>query len=151
MIRSIVKITINGRLYDEYVPTSMTLLQFIRDVACLTGTKSGCEDGECGACTVILNGEPVRSCLILAVEADGAEIVTVEGLAEGETMSSLQQAFIETGAIQCGFCSPGMLVAGKALLDRNKKPSKQDIQTALGGHLCRCGGYETITKAVERA
>ncbi|MGI5999093.1 MAG: (2Fe-2S)-binding protein, partial [Lutispora sp.] len=116
-----------------------------------TGTKSGCENGECGACTVIMNGNPVRSCIILAVEADGAEIITVEGLGEKDKLHPLQQSFIETGAAQCGFCTPGMLMAGKALLDKKKNPSNEDITEALGGHLCRCTGYKSISKAVEVA
>ncbi|WP_372998861.1 (2Fe-2S)-binding protein [Lutispora sp.] len=146
-----IKVNINGQLYLEEVETSMTLLQFIRDKVGLTGTKSGCENGECGACTVIMNGNPVRSCIILAVEADGAEIITVEGLGEKDKLHPLQQSFIETGAAQCGFCTPGMLMAGKALLDKKKNPSNEDITEALGGHLCRCTGYKSISKAVEVA
>lgn len=146
-----IKVNINGQLYLEEVETSMTLLQFIRDKVGLTGTKSGCENGECGACTVIMNGTPVRSCIILAVEADGAEIITVEGLGEKDKLHPLQQSFIETGAAQCGFCTPGMLMAGKALLDKKKNPSNEDITEALGGHLCRCTGYKSISKAVEVA
>lgn len=146
-----IKVNINGQLYLEEVETSMTLLQFIRDKVGLTGTKSGCENGECGACTVIMNGNPVRSCIILAVEADVAEIITVEGLGEKDKLHPLQQSFIETGAAQCGFCTPGMLMAGKALLDKKKNPSNEDITEALGGHLCRCTGYKSISKAVEVA
>lgn len=146
-----IRVNINGQVYMEEVETGMTLLQFIRDKVGLTGTKAGCENGECGACTVIMDGKPVRSCIILAVEADGAEIITVEGLGEKDKLHPLQQSFIETGAAQCGFCTPGMLMAGKALLDKKKNPSNEDIMEALGGHLCRCTGYKSISKAVEIA
>lgn len=150
-MRQSVKIKINGQWYLEDVETGMTLLQFIRDEAGLTGTKAGCENGECGACTVLMDGRPVRSCIILAVEADGSEILTVEGLSQGDKLHPLQQAFIETGAAQCGFCTPGMLIAGKALLDKNPNPTKRDVVEALGGHLCRCTGYKSISKSVEMA
>lgn len=146
-----IKLKINDQLYLEEVDPSMTLLQFIRDKIGYTGTKTGCENGECGACTVIMDGEPVRSCIILAVEADGAEITTVEGLAHKDKLHPLQQSFIETGAAQCGFCTPGMLMAGKALLDKKPNPSDKDIMDALGGHLCRCTGYKSISKSVEIA
>ena len=142
-----IHMTINGREYAADVSVSMTLLQFIRDAAGLTGTKSGCENGECGACTVILNGRPVRSCIILAVEADGSDILTVEGLA-GSVLHPLQRAFIEHGAVQCGFCIPGMLMASKALLEENPLPTEEQVSTALGGHICRCGGYRAISAAV---
>jgi len=144
-------IRINGQLYMEEVETGMTLLQFIRDKVGLTGTKSGCENGECGACTVIMDEKPVRSCIILALEADGCEITTVEGLGEKDMLHPLQQSFIETGAAQCGFCTPGMLMAGKALIDKKENPTNDDIIEALGGHLCRCTGYKSISKAVEIA
>jgi len=150
-MRQSVKIKINGQWYLEDVETGMTLLQFIRDEAGLTGTKAGCENGECGACTVLMDGRPVRSCIILAVEADGSEILTVEGLSQGDKLHPLQQAFIETGAAQCGFCTPGMLMAGKALLDKKPNPTKEDVVEALGGHLCRCTGYKSISKSVEMA
>ncbi|HHY77925.1 MAG TPA: (2Fe-2S)-binding protein [Clostridiales bacterium] len=150
-MRQSVKIKINGQWYLGDVETGMTLLQFIRDEAGLTGTKAGCENGECGACTVLMDGRPVRSCIILAVEADGSEILTVEGLSQGDKLHPLQQAFIETGAAQCGFCTPGMLMAGKALLDKKPNPTKEDVVEALGGHLCRCTGYKSISKSVEMA
>ncbi|MFA7572472.1 MAG: (2Fe-2S)-binding protein [Lutispora sp.] len=146
-----IKLKINDQLYLEEVDPSMTLLQFIRDKIGYTGTKTGCENGECGACTVIMDGEPVRACLILAVEADGTEITTVEGLSDKDKLHPLQQSFIETGAAQCGFCTPGMLMAGKALLDKKPNPSDKDIMDALGGHLCRCTGYKSISKSVEIA
>ncbi|MCL2695047.1 MAG: (2Fe-2S)-binding protein [Clostridiales bacterium] len=144
-----VTITINGLAYQATVDTTMTLLQFIRDEAGLTGTKSGCENGECGACTVLLNGKPVRSCIILALEADGAEILTVEGIATDGALHPLQQAFIDHSAVQCGFCIPGMLVASKALLGRYPNPSETQVMEALGGHLCRCGGYKAMSEAIQ--
>ena len=146
-----IKVNINGQLYLEEVETGMTLLQFIRDKVGYTGTKAGCENGECGACTVVMDGDPVRACLILAVEADGTEITTVEGLSDKDKLHPLQQSFIETGAAQCGFCTPGMLMAGKALLDKKPNPSDKDVMDALGGHLCRCTGYKSISKSVEIA
>jgi carbon-monoxide dehydrogenase small subunit len=139
---------INGTEYSDEVSVSMTLLQFIRDVAALTGTKSGCENGECGACTVLLDGKPVRSCIILAVETDGAHITTVEGLAQGEELHPLQRAFIEHNAVQCGFCIPGILMASKALLDNNPQPTEEQVRYALGGHICRCGGYKAMSDAI---
>lgn len=151
MDKCLVEVTINNCLYSEHVDPSMTLLNFIRDVAGLTGTKSGCENGECGACTVLMDGRPVRSCIILAVEASGASITTVEGLAKQDTLHPLQQSFLDFGAIQCGFCVPGMLVAGKALLDREPEPTSGQVEEALGGHLCRCSGYNEMSKAVTAA
>ena len=127
----------------------MTLLQAIREIFHITGTKQGCGNGECGACTVIMNGEPVRSCLILAPEADGAEIITLEGIG-GENLSPLQKAFIEEGAIQCGFCTPGMLISARALLDSNPHPTTEEIKLAISGNLCRCTGYVKIIQAIER-
>jgi carbon-monoxide dehydrogenase small subunit len=146
-----ISVRINGMLYCESVDTSLTLLSFIRDIAGLTGTKSGCENGECGACAVIMNGAPVRSCIILAVEADGADITTVEGLATGGELHKLQSAFIDEAAVQCGFCVPGVLTASKALLDRAATPTDEQILEALGGHLCRCGGYKAMSQAVRIA
>lgn len=151
MAKQDISLHINGVQYAETVPSNMTLLSFIRDVAGLTGTKSGCENGECGACTVIMNGAPVRSCIILAVEADGAELTTIEGIATDGQLHPLQQAFIDEAAVQCGFCIPGMLLASKALLDRIPNPTEEQVIEALGGHLCRCGGYQAMSKAVHRA
>jgi aerobic-type carbon monoxide dehydrogenase small subunit (CoxS/CutS family) len=144
-----VRIWINGIDYSCQIQTSMTLLQFIRDVAGLTGTKSSCENGECGACTVLLNTRPVRSCIILAVEADGARITTIEGLAQGQALHPIQKAFVEHGAVQCGFCIPGMLMASKALIDEHPEPSEEQVRYALGGHICRCGGYKAMSEAVQ--
>jgi carbon-monoxide dehydrogenase small subunit len=151
MSKTDLRVWINKIEYSSKVKNSMTLLQFIRDVAGLTGTKSGCENGECGACTVLLDGRPMRSCIILAVEANGSHVTTVEGLAQGEKMHPLQTAFIEQGAVQCGFCIPGMLMASKALLDSHPQPTEAQVRYALGGHICRCGGYKAIGKAVGTA
>jgi len=129
----------------------MTLLQMLRERLALTGTKNGCEAGECGACTVLMNGEPVNSCLVLAAEADGAEIVTVEGLAHDDQLDVVQQSFIEEGAVQCGFCTPGVLISARALLDRNPSPTEEEIREALVGNLCRCTGYTRIVRAVQQA
>lgn len=146
-----ISLRLNGMPVQTEVDPAQTLLQWIREEAGLTGSKSGCENGECGACTVLMNGKPVRACIILAVEADGAEIVTVEGLAQGEELHPLQQAFIDHSAVQCGFCIPGVLVASKALLERHPSPTNNDVIEALGGHLCRCGGYSAMSDAVKAA
>jgi carbon-monoxide dehydrogenase small subunit len=151
MADQIVQMTVNGRLEQYRIPQHMTLLRFLREMLALTGTKNGCEAGECGACTVLLNGEPVNSCLVLAVECDGATVETVEGLTERGALAALQQTFMEENAIQCGFCTPGMLIAAYALLQRNPHPSEQEIKEALVGNLCRCTGYERIVKAVRQA
>ena len=124
------------------------LIDVIRDVIGLTGTKEGCGEGECGACTVIMDGRPVNSCLVLAAQADGAEIVTIEGLMEDGGMSLIQRNFVDLGAVQCGFCSPGMILTAKALLDENPDPSEEDVREALSGNLCRCTGYDKIVDAV---
>lgn len=143
-----IQLKINGVLYCEEVGADVTLLRFIREKIGLTGTKCGCENGECGACTVILDGHAVRSCLILAVEVNGSEIITVEGLASGEKLTPLQQAFIDEGAAQCGFCTPGILMGLQALLNEKENPRKDEIKEALGGHLCRCTGYSSISRAI---
>ncbi|MGC9334073.1 MAG: (2Fe-2S)-binding protein [Anaerolineae bacterium] len=144
-------VTINGALEHVDVPSNMTLLQMLREKLALTGTKNGCEAGECGACTVLVNGEPVNSCMMLAVEADGQEILTIEGLAPEGDLSPLQQAFVEHNAVQCGFCTPGMLMSAHALLQRNPHPSEHDIREALLGNLCRCTGYVRIIDAIQDA
>lgn len=142
---------VNGEPYTISVPAHHTLLQVLREELCLTGTKNGCEAGECGACAVLMNGEPVNSCMVLAPEADGAEILTVEGLVRDAQLDPLQEAFIATGATQCGFCTPGILVNARALLDRNPDPSEQEIREALVGNLCRCTGYIRIVDAIRMA
>ena len=144
-------VTVNGAKERLDVPSNMTLLQMLRDRLALTGVKNGCEAGECGACTVLVDGEPTNSCMVLAVEADGREVVTVEGLARGERLSPLQEAFVEHNAVQCGFCTPGMLVSATALLERNPRPTEEEIKEALVGNLCRCTGYVRIVDAVQSA
>jgi carbon-monoxide dehydrogenase small subunit len=146
-----IALTVNGNSELVNVPSNMTLLTMLREELSLTGTKNGCSAGECGACTILLNGEPVNSCMVLAVECDGANIVTVEGLANDGILSKLQQAFIDRNAIQCGFCTPGMLISAHALLQRNPTPTEKEIQIALVGNLCRCTGYERIIEAVKDA
>ena len=143
--------TVNGEPYTLAVASHHTLLQVLREQLVLTGTKNGCEAGECGACAVLMNGEPVNSCMVLAPEANGAAITTIEGLASDEQLDPLQEAFIATGATQCGFCTPGILVNARALLDRNPNPSDEQIREALVGNLCRCTGYIRIIDAIKMA
>jgi carbon-monoxide dehydrogenase small subunit len=146
-----ITLTVNGETELAEVPSHMTLLQMLREKLVLTGTKNGCAAGECGACTVIMNGEPVNSCMVLAVECDGAEITTVEGLAQDGQLDPVQEAIIEQGGVQCGFCTPGILISARALLDRNPDPSDYEIRDALVGNLCRCTGYLRIIDAVKQA
>jgi carbon-monoxide dehydrogenase small subunit len=146
-----ITLTINGSLTSQEVPSNITLLRFLRQRMGLTGAKDGCSAGECGACTILLNGEPVNACLVLAAETDGAEIITVEGLGDDRRLDPVQQAMIEAGAVQCGYCTPGVLISARALLDRNPTPSAQEIREALRGNLCRCTGYIRIVEAVLRA
>ncbi|MDO9577287.1 MAG: (2Fe-2S)-binding protein [Candidatus Cloacimonadales bacterium] len=143
-----IKFKVNQVDYKLEVDDSSRLLDILREELGLTGTKEGCGIGECGACTVILNGDAVNSCLILAAQVDGAEIETVENLEKNETLSRLQQAFVENGAIQCGFCTPGMLMSAKALLTKNPHPTSAEIKDALEGNLCRCTGYVPIINSV---
>jgi len=146
-----IAVTVNGELETLSVPAGMTLLELLRDRLYLTGTKEGCGAGECGACTVILGDRPVNACLILAAETDGKEVRTVEGEASAASLSVLQQSFIDAGAIQCGFCTPGMIMSARALLARNPNPSDEEIKEAVAGNLCRCTGYEAIINAVRMA
>jgi carbon-monoxide dehydrogenase small subunit len=146
-----IQVTVNGIREQLEVPSNWTVLQMLREKLALTGTKDGCSAGECGACTVLMNGEPVNSCMVLAAEADGAEIVTVEGLAHDRQLDPLQAAFVDEGAVQCGFCTPGMLISARALLDRAPDPSDEQIRAALVGNLCRCTGYTRIVSAVRQA
>ena len=146
-----ITITVNGGRERLDVPSNMTLLQMLREKLAFTGTKNGCSAGECGACTILMNGQPVNSCMVLAVEADGAEIVTVEGLADGGQLTPIQEAFMEHNAVQCGFCTPGMLISAHALLKRNPHPTEEEIKLALVGNLCRCTGYLRIIQAVQTA
>jgi carbon-monoxide dehydrogenase small subunit len=144
-------ITINGSSEQVDVPSNLTLLQMLREKLAMTGTKNGCMAGECGACTVLLNGEPVNSCMVLAVECDGAEVLTVEGLAKDGVLDPIQETIIDQGGVQCGFCTPGILISARALLDRKPDPSEADIREALVGNLCRCTGYLRIIDAVHQA
>ena len=144
-------VTINGSAEQVEVPSNLTLLQLLREKLAMTGTKNGCMAGECGACTVMLNGEPVNSCMVLAVECDGAEVLTVEGLAKDGVLDPIQETIIEQGGVQCGFCTPGILISARALLDRNPDPSESEIREALVGNLCRCTGYLRIIDAVHEA
>jgi aerobic carbon-monoxide dehydrogenase small subunit len=142
---------INGRKYEAYIEPNRTLLEVVRDELRLTGAKEGCGTGDCGACSMIVDGKLVTSCLMLAPQADGAEITTIEGLSTNGTLHPVQQAFIEKGAVQCGFCIPGMILAGKTLLDSNPKPSGAEIRHAIAGNLCRCTGYTKIVEAIAAA
>jgi len=152
MSKHTLSITVNGHPYTASVGGSTTLLEFLRDTLHLTGTKNGCAEGDCGACTVIMNGQAVKSCLVLALQANGATLETVEGLhGPGGSLHPLQEAFVESGAVQCGYCTPGMLMSAKALLDANPAPTSDEIRTALAGNLCRCTGYVKIIAAVELA
>jgi carbon-monoxide dehydrogenase small subunit len=146
-----ITVTVNGAKERLEVPSNMTLLQMLRDKLALTGTKNGCEAGECGACTVLVDGEPVNSCMMLAIEADGSKVTTVEGLAPEGQLSPLQGAFMEYNAVQCGFCTPGTLISAHALLKRNPQPTEEEIKEALVGNLCRCTGYLRIIQAVQVA
>ncbi len=147
-----ITVTVNGRPHRAQVPARLTLVDFLRDTLRLTGTHAGCEHGVCGACSILLDGRPMRSCLIFAVQAEGSAITTVEGLAPGpEGLSILQDSFWETHALQCGFCTPGMLIAAHALLQETLSPSEEEIREAIGGNLCRCTGYKQIVEAVELA
>ena len=144
-----VKFSVNGESIELLVPANRTLLSVLREDLALTGTKEGCGAGECGACTVIMDGKPVNACLILAPELNGKRIETVEGLADGDRLSPLQESFIEHMALQCGFCTPGMLMSAEALLRENPHPSREDIACAMSGNLCRCTGYKKIVEAIE--
>lgn len=147
----IVELTVNGERHEVMVKPRTTLVEVLRQNLGLTGTKQGCEQGSCGVCTVLLNDKPVLGCLTLAIECDGTEIRTVEGLAQGDKISPIQQAFLDQGAVQCGYCTPGMLLSTTALLESNPKPSIAEIKKALEGNLCRCTGYNAIVAAVQQA
>jgi len=143
-----ISLNINGETYPVVVKSHHTLVRVLREQLGLTGTKIGCENGECGACTVLLDGAPVNSCMVLAVEAQGHRIETVEGLSQGGDLHPLQKAFVEHNAVQCGFCTSGMLMSAKALLDRNPHPSEEDVKEAIEGNFCRCTGYKQIVEAI---
>ena len=146
-----IELKVNGEIYEMDVEPRRTLLEVLRDNLGLTGTKEGCDDGNCGTCTVLIDGSPMNSCLLLAVEVQGREIETIEGVATGEELHPVQKAFVELGAIQCGFCTPGMILSAKALLDRNRHPSDDEVKRALSGNFCRCTGYAKIIEAVRAA
>lgn len=146
-----VNFEVNDKKYKLEVDDAKRLLDILRDDLGLTGTKEGCGIGECGACTVIMNGDAVNSCLVLAAQINGAKIETVENLEKDDILDNLQQSFVENGAIQCGFCTPGMLMSAKALLDKNPHPTEEEIKEALEGNLCRCTGYIPIIKSVKKA
>lgn len=150
-MKRIIKLTINGKPVETAVSPNQTLLQFLRDDMNLTGTKHGCGLGDCGACTVMLDGKAVNSCLVLAIQADNSEILTIEGLAQDGKLHPIQQSFVDKGAIQCGFCTPGMILSAKALLDQKPNPSELEIRTAISGNLCRCTGYQKIVEAIGEA
>ena len=151
MMKKKIRITLNGKSMSLEVLAHRLLLDLLRDEIGLTGTKEGCGTGDCGACTVFLNGKPVNSCLILSGELDGAEIVTIEGLKIGPELHPIQKAFIQDGGVQCGYCTSGMLMMSKALLDENLNPTEEEIRFALSGNLCRCTGYAKIVQAVQDA
>ena len=149
--KSIIDLNVNGIMHTVEVKNNWTLLKLLRDELGLTGSKCGCDKGQCGACTVLINGKPTLSCLILAVATHGQEITTIEGLAAGGYLHPLQESFIERHALQCGFCTPGMLMSAKALLDENPHPSEEKIKYNLRGNLCRCGSYPKVVQAIRDA
>ncbi|MBU4564533.1 MAG: (2Fe-2S)-binding protein [Desulfarculus sp.] len=151
MSKQAIILTVNGVARQALVEPNQTLTSLLRDELGLTGTKHGCGVGDCGCCTVILDGETVNSCLVLAMQAQGREVTTIEGLAKGAELHPLQQAFVDAGAIQCGFCTPGMILSAKALLDHTPQPTREEITKGLSGNLCRCTGYEKIVEAVQDA
>lgn len=146
--RYLITLNVNGDSYTKVVKANTLLVNVLRDELNLTGTKKGCELGDCGSCTVLVDGKPVNSCVILVVEADGREITTIEGLAQNERLDKIQEAFVNNAAVQCGYCTPGMIMSAKALLTRNPHPTEQEVREAIAGNLCRCTGYVNIVKAV---
>lgn len=151
MPKQVINLKINGEQHEVAVEPNWTLLATVREVLSFTGAKEGCGTGDCGACSMMIDGRLVTSCLVLAPEADGREVVSIEGLATNGTLSPVQQAFIDAGGVQCGFCTPGMVMAATALLERNSNPTFEDIRNGLAGNLCRCTGYTKIYQAVELA
>lgn len=143
--------TVNGKKYTRTVPVRMTLVEFLREELHLTGTKEGCDEGECGACTIIYDGHPLNSCLLLAVEADGHEIITIEGMQTDDRLHPIQEAFVEVGAVQCGYCIPGMILSAKVVLDEFPDPTEAQIRTGIEGNICRCTGYNRIISGIKLA
>lgn len=150
-MRKRIALKVNGEEYDLEVLPNRTLLDVLRDDLGLTGTKKGCDLGDCGACTVLMDGKRVNSCLVLAVDANGRDIVTIEGLGDARNADPLQKAFVEYGAVQCGFCTPGMIVSARALLNENPHPTEEEIRQGMSGNLCRCTGYAKIVRAIKAA
>ncbi|MBM3554604.1 MAG: 4-hydroxybenzoyl-CoA reductase subunit gamma [Alphaproteobacteria bacterium] len=150
-MKRLLTLTVNGRAREDAVPETMLLLDYLRDIAALTGTKKGCDGGECGACTVLIDGEPALACIVLAARCAGKRIETIDAMAEGGRLSALQRAFHEKLGAQCGYCTPGMIMASEALLRRNPKPSAGEIKDAISGNICRCTGYVKIIEAVQSA
>ena len=150
-MKQTISLRVNGESYELAIDARRTLLEVLRDGLGLTGAKKGCNSGDCGACTVIMDGKPVVSCLVLAVEAQGRDILTIEGLAIDGHLHPIQSAFIEYGAIQCGYCTPGMIMSAKALLDANPKPTEEEVRQSISGNLCRCTGYVKIVEAIVAA
>lgn len=146
-----IRLTVNGESYTVAVEPCESLLDVLRDKLSLTGTKKGCNRGDCGACTIIIDGKTVNSCLVLAVEADDKEVLTVEGLASNGQLHPIQEAFVQYGAVQCGYCTPGMIMSVKVLLDENPNPTEEEVKRAIGGNLCRCTGYVKIIDAIKKA
>lgn len=147
-MKQILQLKVNGQIYDLLVDSHWTLLEALREQLGLTGSKEGCSLGDCGSCTVLLDGMPFLSCLVLAVEARGRDVLTIEGLAQNGRLHPLQEAFVQHGAVQCGFCTPGMILSAKALLDRNPRPAEAEVREAIAGNLCRCTGYAKVVEAI---
>ncbi len=150
-MKKLITLTVNDTEYEVAVAPNKTLTQVLREDLNLLGTNEGCGVGDCGACTVVLDGKPVNSCLVLAVQADGSRIKTIEGVAHGDSLHPVQETFVELGAIQCGFCTPGMILSATSLLEKNPHPTEQEVRQALSGNLCRCTGYQKIVEAVQEA
>lgn len=146
-----IRLTVNGVERVADVPSAATLVELLREGLGLRGTKVGCGRGECGACTVLLDGEPVNSCLVFAAQCEGREVMTIEGLGEGDALDKVQRAFVDAGAVQCGYCTPGMIMSAHALLEKNPSPSREEIEEAISGNLCRCTGYVKIVDAIEES
>jgi len=146
-----ISLAVNGKSHSAALEPSTSLLDFLRDTLGYKGVKLCCNTGECGACTIIFNGKPINSCVTLAADANGAQITTIEGLADGDKLHPVQQAFIDTGAVQCGYCTPGFIMSVKALLDRSKQPTPEEIEEAVSGNICRCTGYAKIVDAIQIA
>ncbi|MFC1956183.1 (2Fe-2S)-binding protein [Chloroflexota bacterium] len=151
MQEELIRLTVNGEPCEVFVKPNSTLLDVLRDQLDLTGTKLGCGSGDCGACTIIMNGKAVNACLVLAMKSDGAEVITIEGLTEGARLHPIQKAFMDKGALQCGFCTPGMILSAKVLLDTKPRPTIEEIKRSIVGNLCRCTGYVKIIEAIQSA